>query len=247
MESCTNRGFHLVDMKKQPRIFWFSEISSYIVGLSLLMYVFVAWANGQLDNRLAINSFESQLNLAGQGEQSSVGQSGAPESDMHTAHDVNLADWSKNRIVAWKATFSDKGPGAFAILSVPSAGISVPVFEGTSDRNLNAGAAWIEGTDKPGFDYGNTGIAGHRDGFFRGLQNVKVGEPISLQTDGEKLVYRISDISIVDPTNIETLLPQQEETITLVTCYPFYFVGHAPQRYVVQAVRQREYQNKVEL
>lgn len=195
-----------------------------------MLYTLVAWGAGQLDNRLATRSFITQQNM--------LGKSGAEQTSVDAPVGVDLAEWSENRIAAWRVAVTDEGPEAFAMLSVPSAGISVPVFEGINARNLNAGVAWIDGTDEPGFDYGNTGIAGHRDGFFRGLQHVKLGEPIILRAGGEQLDYRISDISIVDPTDIETLLPRQEETITLVTCYPFYFVGHAPQRYVVQAVRQ---------
>ena len=219
-------------MSKHPRILWFSEVASYVIGASLLLYAFTSWASGQIDSKIAEQGLVPQQAAA----------SSLPNMDFPgegTSSDVDLVDWSAKRIAAWRETFSDNGPKAFAMLSVPSADINVPVFEGADDRNLNAGAAWIEGTDKPGFDFGNTGIAGHRDGFFRGLQHVKIGEPVSITANGEEMSYRISDISIVDPTNIDTLLPQQSEVVTLVTCYPFYFVGHAPQRYVVQAVRQR--------
>lgn len=238
-------------MQKKSRVLWISEVGSYVIGLSLLLFAFVAWANGQLDNRLASSSFieqQSSLEMTTVEEPSVERTSVKKTSDAQISTlqanpiepgEVNLVNWSENRILAWRKAMLDEGSSAFAMLSVPSAGIYVPVFEGANDRNLNAGVAWIEGTDKPGFDYGNTGIAGHRDGFFRGLQKVQVGEPVSLTAGGEELVYRISDISIVEPTNVETLLPQQEEMITLVTCYPFYFVGHAPQRYVVQAVRER--------
>lgn len=233
-------------MQKKSPVLWISEVSSYVIGLSLLLYAFVAWANGQLDSRVAtraLNALESSVEVTNTresgAEKNSVSQISTLQTSTIVSSGVDIANWSENRILAWRATMLDEGPDAFAMLSVPSAGISVPVFEGTNDRNLNAGVAWIEGTDKPGFDYGNTGIAGHRDGFFRGLRNVQVGEPISLLANGEELVYRISEITIVEPTDIETLLPQQEETITLVTCYPFYFVGHAPQRYVVQAIRER--------
>jgi len=227
--------------REHSRALWISEVSSYVIGLSLLLYAFVAWANGQIDNQLATRSFMAQKSGVETviAQETSVKENGAVQSSADVSYEVDFASWSEKRIVAWRAALSEKGPDAFAMLSVPSAGISVPVFEGADERNLNAGAAWIEGTDKPGFDYGNTGIAGHRDGFFRGLRNVKIGEPILLLAGGEELVYRISDISIVEPTNIEVLLPQQEELITLVTCYPFYFVGHAPQRYIVQAVRER--------
>ncbi len=231
-------------MSKHPQILWFTEIVSYIVGTSLVLYAFTSWAGGQLDNKLAADAFESHPVLATVNFEkypTLTPTENSPSMELPgegTSSEVGVVDWSVKRIAAWRDTFDDNGPEAFAMLSVPSAGINVPIFEGASERNLNAGAAWIEGTDKPGFDFGNTGIAGHRDGFFRGLQKVKIGEPLTINANGEELSYIISDISIVDPGNIDTLLPQQNEVVTLVTCYPFYFVGHAPQRYVVQAVRQ---------
>jgi sortase A len=221
-------------MSKHPQILLFSEVSSYVIGASLVLYAFSSWASGQLDNKIAESAYISQ--------QARAENTVTPSMDLPgegTSAKVDIVDWSVKRIAAWRETFDDDGPEAFAMLSVPSAGISVPLFKGADDRNLNAGAALIKGTDEPGVEYGNTGIAGHRDGFFRGLQNVKIGEPITINANGEELSYRISDITIVDPTNIDTLLPQQSEVVTLVTCYPFYFVGHAPQRYVVQAVRQK--------
>ena len=238
------KEWYLNIMPKHPQMLWFSEVATYIVGISLVLYAFTSWASGQLDNKLAAEAFESHRILAVAEMNSPAATSAASPPNMilpgeGTSTGTDLVDWSAKRIAAWRETFDDNGPEAFAMLSVPSAGINVPVFRGADDRNLNAGAALIKGTDEPGIDYGNTGIAGHRDGFFRGLQNVKIGEPITINANGEVLSYRISDISIVDPANIDTLLPQQNEVVTLVTCYPFYFVGNAPQRYVVQAVRQQ--------
>jgi len=239
-------------MLKHPRILRFSELGSYVFGASLVLYAFTSWASGQLDSKIAEYTLASQQSSATGTLKSSPPNSSLPNSGLTnsvlpnmdlpgegTSADVDILEWSAKRIAAWRETFGDGGPEAFAMLSVPSAGINVPIFKGAEDRNLNAGAALIYGTDEPGIEYGNTGIAGHRDGFFRGLQNVKLGEPITINTNGEELSYRIRDITIVDPTNIDTLLPQQSEVVTLVTCYPFYFVGHAPQRYVVQAIREK--------
>ena len=105
---------------------------------------------------------------------------------------------------------------------------------------MNRGVGHIAGSALPG-EVGNVGIAGHRDGFFRALKDVKAGEVLELerQTDkGMKLDrYQVERIAVVEPTDVSVIAPASEATLTLVTCYPFYFVGTAPQRFVVKAVR----------
>jgi LPXTG-site transpeptidase (sortase) family protein len=82
---------------------------------------------------------------------------------------------------------------------------------------------------------GNIGISGHRDGYFRVLKDVEVGDSIVLQTlEGEKR-FKVDEIHIVDKTDTQLLEDTRDQTVTLVTCYPFYFVGHAPQRFIVTA------------
>jgi sortase A len=92
----------------------------------------------------------------------------------------------------------------------------------------------LEGSPFPG-EAGNVVIAGHRDTHFRVLKNVLIGDQIHIGTDGEQYVYRIVDIRIVRPGDTWVLEPQSQPTLTLITCYPFGFVGSAPDRYVVQA------------
>src|SRR5262249_31287164 len=94
------------------------------------------------------------------------------------------------------------------------------------------GAGWISGTAKPG-ELGNVGIAGHRDGFFRGLKDISIGDAINLNTTTRIPRYRVNQIEIVDPDNVWVLKARQAPSITLVTCYPFYFVGNAPLRFIV--------------
>ena len=82
---------------------------------------------------------------------------------------------------------------------------------------------------------GNLGIAGHRDGFFRPLKDIVVGDNMELLTNTRSVNYRVTSIDIVDPGDVSVVSPTKKATITLVTCYPFYFVGHAPKRYIVKA------------
>jgi sortase A len=147
---------------------------------------------------------------------------------------VDFALWSAKRIEAYKDSLAMKFGTPLAVLSIPKIGLEVPVFEGTDDLTLNRGAGRITGTAGPG-QLGNMGVAAHRDGFFRKLKDVHVGDTIELAANRGNYRYTVENIEIVDPANVSVLRSQPHPTITLVTCYPFYFVGSAPQRYIVHA------------
>jgi sortase A len=119
-------------------------------------------------------------------------------------------------------------------LEAPSVQMSAAVLEGTDDGTLSRGAGHIEDTPYPG-QSGNVGIAGHRDTVFRPLRDIKVGDPLMLTTADHTYSYRVSRTLIVGPDDVYVLDPTGEPTVTLVTCYPFEYVGHAPQRFIVQA------------
>ena len=121
-------------------------------------------------------------------------------------------------------------------LEVPRLNLSVMVMEGTSDRTLRLGAGHIPGTGYPGTT-GNAGFAAHRDTFFRDIRNIKQQDLVQFTTPRGTLAYRVSALSIVDPKDVDVLKSTNSETITLVTCYPFYYIGPAPKRFVVQATR----------
>ncbi len=110
------------------------------------------------------------------------------------------------------------------------------MLPGTDDRTLDRAVGHIEGTAQPGTD-GNSGIAGHRDGFFRGLKDITPGDVIELDTLQGKDVYRVERTWVVNPEDVSVLDPTSTRALTLVTCYPFYFVGSAPRRFIVRAVR----------
>jgi sortase A len=144
--------------------------------------------------------------------------------------------WSPQRIAAWKAAREKSGAPPLAILRIPKIALEVPVLEGTEDDILDRAVGHIADTSLPGAP-GNCGIAGHRDGYFRGLKDVAGGDDIELQMLSGTERYRIVEIRIVDPEQTEVLDPTPEPTLTLVTCYPFYFVGSAPRRCIVRATR----------
>lgn len=145
------------------------------------------------------------------------------------------SDWSTGRIAKYEASL-DTPVEALARLEIPSAGLSVMVLDGTDEATLDRAVGRIEGTARPG-EAGNLGIAGHRDGYFRALKEVAPGDAIRLATLDGVARYRVASVDVVAPERVDVLAPTAEPTLTLVTCYPFYFVGDAPQRYVVRAVQ----------
>jgi len=145
--------------------------------------------------------------------------------------------WSPERIRAYEESRKQEAPAPLAVMRVPKIGLEVAVLDGTDDVTLNRAVGHIEDTARPG-EPGNVGIAGHRDGFFRGLKDIARGDSIELETAASTAIYLVQDIRIVRPEDVDVLDPTSEPTLTLVTCYPFYFVGSAPQRYIVRAVRR---------
>lgn len=162
-------------------------------------------------------------------------RSGPPTGkDVKHGHAVDFSLWAGKRIEAYKQALATRMGPPLAILSIPRLRLEVPVFEGTDDRTLNRGAGRIAGTARPG-ELGNIAIAAHRDGFFRSLKDIQPGDRIELAQFRRKFVYTVDNISVVDPSDVTVLRPRPQPSLTLVTCYPFYFIGDAPQRYIVQA------------
>jgi len=126
------------------------------------------------------------------------------------------------------------GEVPLAILRIPKIYLQVPVLGGTDEVTLNRGVGQIAGTAAPG-EKGNIGIAGHRDGFFRNLKDVSRGDLIELQTTRSYAIYVVNRILITGPDDASALRSSDEQLLTLVTCYPFHFIGPAPRRFVVQA------------
>jgi sortase A len=121
-----------------------------------------------------------------------------------------------------------------ARLDAPSVALSATVLEGSDDGTLARAAGHIEDTAFPG-QPGNIGIAGHRDTIFRPLRRLRPGDPLTLSTTDRVFRYRVSGTQIVDPQDVYVLDPTDQPVVTLVTCYPFDFVGHAPRRFIVRA------------
>ncbi len=126
--------------------------------------------------------------------------------------------------------------GTLGRIEIPRLGISALIVEGTSYTALRRAVGHIEGTSWPGRP-GNTGLSAHRDTFFRPLRNIRKNDLISLTNSELGFRYRVIETRIVKPSDVTVLEPNGKEILTLVTCYPFYFIGPAPSRFIVRAER----------
>ena len=119
-------------------------------------------------------------------------------------------------------------------IEIPRLDLSVMVVEGDDDRALLLGAGHVPETALPG-EPGNIAIAGHRDTFFRPLKSIREGDRIVLTTSRGSSEYSVASAQIAQPTDTEVLESSREPILTLITCYPFSYVGAAPERFVVRA------------
>jgi sortase A len=144
------------------------------------------------------------------------------------------SDWSDKRRTGYARAMDLAADTPEAVLEIPDLQLAVPVYGNSERTALELGAGWIPGTAEPG-EQGNVAIAGHRDGFFRPLERVSTGQQLVLVTPERSLRYVIEQISIVDPLDVSVLEPTEKSVLTLITCYPFRYVGYAPDRYIVRA------------
>jgi sortase A len=210
---------------------WQRRISTILIGIGVAMVgVFLlSVGSGAMLSRLAISDFHSRENAVA----AATSATGAPALSVPSTQ-VNTALWSMSRIKAYKESLASQFAPPLAVLRIPKVGIEVPVLDGTDDLILNRGVGRIQGTALPG-EPGNLGIAGHRDGFFRGLKDVVEGDKIEVELPDRTDTYIVREIKIVLPQDTSVLNPTAISSLTLVTCYPFYFVGDAPRRYIVLA------------
>jgi sortase A len=227
----------------RPRILRVLEIATLVAGTGLLAFYATARVDGYLGSRAAIEQFEAAAR-----KQPATPEPQAKSSPPHAAlaippaAKVDFSLWSSGRIRAYNESLARDFAPPIAVLKIPKIHLAVPVFEGTDDLILNRGVGRIAGTAVPGAS-GNVGIAGHRDGFFRGLRNVSRGDAIEIERREGTLRYIIDKIEIVSPEDVSVLAPRGAPSLTLVTCYPFYYIGSAPKRYVVEASLDNEARN----
>jgi sortase A len=187
-------------------------------GAALLLLFAGAWLDREL-YRVQLASLEPAPAAAAE-------TGSGPEADQSL--------WSEGRIARYRESLGLAFAPPLATLRIPRIGLEVPVLAGVDELSLNRAVGHIPGTAAPG-EPGNVAIAGHRDGFFRGLKDLQVGDRIELEARGESQLYAVETLQVVDPGAVHVLDPTPAPALTLVTCYPFYFIGKAPQRYIVRA------------
>lgn len=205
----------------------FLERAFLAIGASLVAIFAVAQVHGAVGRQQALDAFRV-----------AQAEAAAPAAASHASRQLTPPEktlWAENRIKAYEDSLQAPPAMPQGVLRIQSLALEVPIFDDTSELNLNRGVGWIAGTSEPG-QAGNVGIAGHRDGFFRVLKDISVGDVIDVESLSGSTRYRVSETFIVEPEDIHVLDPTAEPSVTLVTCYPFYFVGHAPQRFIVRGV-----------
>jgi sortase A len=213
----------LKEFVQTPQWNWILRIGQRMLlglGVALLAFYAIARIDGVATSYAAVRSFEDGKAHAG--------------ARLSGSRAVDYSLWSAVRIKAYKEDVKRHSGPPLAVLKIPKLHIVAPVMEGIGDVALNIGVGRIPGTARPG-ERGNLGIAGHRDGFFRGLKDITKGDTIELVTTGKTDVYVVDAVNIVKPADVQVLRSSATPAVTLVTCYPFYFVGSAPQRYIVHA------------
>jgi sortase A len=214
-----------MERSKTWRAFGALERVLLVLGALLLSFYLAARIHGLVSSHTELSRFWRDQNTAAKKEV-------VTSFDRDSEPDFQL--WSPKRIAAYKITLESAVPAPLAVLRIGAIHLEVPVLEGTDEFTLNRAVGHVDGTSDPGQE-GNVGIAGHRDGFFRGLKDIHEGDAIELITPDKQLSYHVDEILVVAPEDVSVLAPRSRSSLTLVTCYPFYFVGSAPQRFIVRA------------
>jgi sortase A len=196
-----------------------------LAGFALLTFSGIAKLRSILLSRVALRQFEAARDDTPDDRRTPV---------PPTAAIPNFVLWSQNRIQQYEESIKRKIAPPLAVIRISRIDVEAPVLEGTDDLTLNRGVGHIAGTALFGQNE-NVGIAGHRDGFFRNLKNVRIGDHIEVEESDRVETYIVDRLQIVTPKNVSALRPDGRATLTLVTCYPFYYVGPAPRRFIVHA------------
>jgi sortase A len=209
------------------------EWALLFAGIALVVGVGAAHIDGFLSSRAALNAFTHLDGPPGpvESEQTSAGAGSAREPVFE---EPDFSNWSEGRVRAYRSAAAKPAGAPLGVLEIPSLSVVVPLLEGTDALTLNRGVGRIQGTARPGED-GNVGVAGHRDSFFRRLKDIKTGDVIQVKRRHGLDSYTVERIQVVSPRDVGVLGEQGAPSLTLVTCYPFYFIGSAPQRFVVTA------------
>jgi sortase A len=213
-------------MRDNPWIRW-SRRSFYVAGILLLGYVSFALIDARLYQADQSRRFQNELNelklpTVGNDRLSGSSISPAPgKESLESAESIEIAGARR---------------ALLGRIEISAIGLTAMILEGTDAKTLRRAVGHIPGTPFPG-QQGNVAITGHRDTFFRPLRNIGADDEIRLTTLSGSYRYSVDSIKIVEPEDIRVLSNSDDAILTLVTCYPFYFVGPAPKRFIVRAHR----------
>ena len=152
-------------------------------------------------------------------------------------YDQAQGNWALEHIAAPSSAPVGNPEGSLVgRIEIPRLEVSAIVFEGTSDDTLARGVGHLKGSAAPG-ERGNLVLAGHRDTFFRELRDIRKGDEVTIKAPDGKFQYQVDSTEVVQPDQTEVLRPSDNATLTLITCYPFAYIGNAPERFIVRATR----------
>jgi len=197
----------------------------FALGVLVLSYVGFVLLDARLFQAVQSRQFQQELN----GLKPSIGS----DEHLHPSSlppDVEEADCVRADTLGTVG----RGESSLGRIDISTIGLTAMILEGTDARTLRRAVGHIPGTPLPG-QQGNVAITGHRDTFFRPLHNIRKDDEITLTTLNGSYRYRVDSTEVVEPEDTEVLADSDDAVLTLVTCYPFYFVGPAPKRFIVRA------------
>jgi sortase A len=199
----------------------------FVIGILILAYVGFVLIDARLFQAAQSRQFQQELD----GLRPSIGNDERP-------HLLTLppAETAVNLARADSLDIAGRDGSPLGRIEISSIGLQAMILEGTDARTLRHAVGHIPGTPLPG-QQGNVAITGHRDTFFRPLHNIRKDDEITLTTLNGSYRYRVDSTQVVEPEDTEVLADSDDAVLTLVTCYPFYFVGPAPKRFIVRAYR----------
>ena len=211
--------------RRMSRLLQVLERVCLLTGLLGLGLVGIVSVDAALGNYRSVAAFQQAV------AEDSGGADGPLQLDVEAP---DQALWSERAREEYLHAQAEAGV-PLALLKIPRLKLEVPVFAGTDRVTLNRGAGVVEGTALP-MEPGNVVLSAHRDSYFRALKDIAVGDAIELQTLQGSRLFEVAETFITDPLDVSVLDPAETPLLTLITCYPFYYVGFAPDRYIVRAL-----------
>ena len=225
--------------RQRGRVAIFAELAFLLIGFGLL-----GWAGFMTGQRILYSSWQEyrfaeelegdRPTVRGYLRYVSTGSgSSSPAESTVAKEETPVAEQEPPKTAPSKQQKRLKRADLIGRIEIPRIKVSAVIKEGVDTKTLSRAVGHVPYTPLPG-EKGNVGVAAHRDTFFRGLRDIRQGDVIRVVTHDGIYKYEVDSLKIVWPKNVEVLDPTPDERITLVTCYPFNYVGSAPKRFIVQ-------------